>query len=174
MTLKPKTTVAILVEQQYQELELWYPYYRLKEAGATVHLVGPEKGKSYVSKLGYPAVCDTSAKEMSADQFHGLIIPGGFCPDYIRRSPAMIDLVKAVHTAKKPLAAICHGPWVLCSTTALQGREATCFASIKDDVINAGATYVDRDVVVSGHVITSRTPDDLPAFMKAFLELLAK
>ena len=166
--------VAVLVEQQYQELEVWYPVYRLKEAGAEVVLVGPEAGKSYPSKLGYPAKADVAAKDVTATEFHAVVIPGGFSPDYIRRSEPMLKLVRDLFAQGKPVAAICHGPWVLCSTTALKGRKATCFASIKDDVVNAGATYVDKEVVVDGNLITSRKPDDLPAFVVALMELMGK
>ena len=166
--------VAVLIEQQYQELEVWYPVYRLKEAGCEVKLVGPEAGKTYASKLGYPAVADLSAKDASADQFHAVVIPGGFAPDYIRRSEPMLKLVRALFAQKKPVAAICHGPWVLCSTPALKGKTATGFHSIKDDMVNAGATFVDREVVVDGNVITSRKPDDLPAFVAALMEAMRK
>ncbi|MGL6076516.1 MAG: type 1 glutamine amidotransferase domain-containing protein [Fimbriiglobus sp.] len=164
--------IAVLVEQQYQEMEVWYPVYRLREAGATVRLVGPEAGKTYASKLGYPVKCDTNASDVTGADFDGLIIPGGFSPDYIRRSEAMLKLVREITAANKPTAAICHGPWVLCSTPALKGRKATCYKSIKDDIINAGATYVDAEVVVDGPIITSRTPDDLPAFMIAFMNAI--
>jgi len=164
--------IAVLVEQQYQELEVWYPVYRLREAGATVTLVGPEKGKIYSSKLGYPVKSDKSADEVSSDDFDALVIPGGFSPDYIRRSHAMIDLVSDMTRRNKPVAAICHGPWVLCSTTALKGKKATCFSSIKDDITNAGAIYVDAEVVVDGNIITSRKPDDLPAFCRAIIQAI--
>src|SRR6185295_12294881 len=157
MNLKGKR-VAVLVEQQYQEMEVWYPVYRLREAGCTVELVGPEAGKTYASKLGYPAKATLSASDAKADQFAAVVIPGGFSPDYIRRSEPMLKLVRDLFAQGKPVAAICHGPWVLCSTTALKGKTATCFHSIKDDIVNAGATYVDRDVVVDGNVITSRKP----------------
>jgi len=164
--------VAILVEQKYEELELWYPYYRLKEAGALPVLVGPTAGATYPSKLGYPATADVAATDVAAADFAGVVIPGGFCPDYIRRSQAMLKFVRDAHDLGKPLAAICHGPWVLCSTTALRGRKATGFFAIKDDVVNAGAEWVDAEVVVDGHVITSRTPKDLPAFTAAVLTAL--
>ena len=164
--------VAVLIEQQYQEMEVWYPVYRLREAGCEVVLVGPEAGKTYPSKLGYPAVADASAKDVSADRFHALVIPGGFAPDYIRRSEPMLKLVRDIFAQGKPVAAICHGPWVLCSTPALRGKTATCFFAIKDDVANAGANYVDREVVVDGNVITSRKPDDLPAFMIALMQAI--
>ena len=164
--------VAVLIEQQYQEMEVWYPVYRLREAGCDVALVGPEVGKTYASKLGYPAKADVSAALVTAADFDAIIIPGGFAPDYIRRHDAMLKLVRDLHAAGKPVAAICHGPWVLCSTTALRGKRATCFHSIKDDVVNAGATYVDQEVVVDGNVITSRKPDDLPAFVVALMQLI--
>jgi protease I len=166
--------VAVLVEQQYQEMEVWYPVYRLREAGCTVELVGPEAGKTYASKLGYPAKSTLAASDAKADQFAAVVIPGGFSPDYIRRSEAMLKLVRDIYAQKKPVAAICHGPWVLCSTPALKGRKVTCFHSIKDDVTNAGGTYVDQEVCVDGNVITSRTPEDLPAFVVALLELMRK
>src|SRR6266508_3174725 len=136
--------VAVLVEQQYQEMEVWYPVYRLREAGCQVALVGPDAGASYPSKLGYPAKSDKAAKDVKAGDFDGMVIPGGFAPDFIRRNDAMLKLVRDIAEQGKVLAAICHGPWVLCSTTALRGKNATCFFAIKDDVINAGGKYVDE------------------------------
>src|SRR5262245_31934657 len=165
MNLKGKRA-AVLVEQQYQEMEVWYPVYRLREAGCTVTLVGPEAAQTYPSKLGYPAKSDKAAKDVSADDFDLLVIPGGFAPDFIRRTEAMIKFTSAMAESGKVVAAICHGPWVLCSTQALKGRRATCFFAIKDDVINAGARYIDAEVVRDGNLVTSRKPDDLPAFMK--------
>jgi protease I len=166
--------VAVLVEQKYEEMEVWYPVYRLREAGCTVTLVGPEAGKTYASKLGYPATADAAADRVSASDFDAVVIPGGFAPDYIRRSEPMLRLVRDAGGAGKPLAAICHGPWVLCSTNFLKGKTATCFHSIKDDVVNAGARYVDKEVVVDGNVITSRKPDDLPAFVTAVMKAIAE
>lgn len=164
--------IGVLVEQQYQELEVWYPVYRLREAGCQVILIGPEEGTTYPSKLGYPAKSDRAARDVKADDLDGLVIPGGFAPDYMRRVPEMIQLTAEVAAQGKPTAAICHGVWMLCSTPALKGKKATCFFAIKDDVMNAGADYVDEEVVVSGNVITSRKPDDLPAFMQAILGAL--
>jgi protease I len=161
---------AILVEQQYQEMEIWYPLYRLREAGCKVTVVGPEAGVTYPSKLGYPAKSDKAAKDVSANDFDLVVVPGGFAPDYIRRSDAMLRLVSTMAEQGKVVAAICHGPWVLCSTQALKGRKATCFFAIKDDVINAGANYVDAEVVRDGNIITSRKPDDLPAFMQMIFQ----
>jgi protease I len=165
--------VAVLLEQQYQEMEVWYPVYRLREAGCKVVLVGPEAEKSYPSKLGYPAKSDVAAGSVSANDFDAVVVPGGFAPDYIRRSEAMVKLVRDAAAAGKPVAAVCHGPWVLCSTPALRGKKATSFFAIKDDVTNAGATWVDQEVVVDGNIITSRKPDDLPAFVVAILKALS-
>jgi protease I len=161
---------CVLVEQQYQEMEVWYPVYRLREAGCKVTLVGPEAGHTYPSKLGYPCKSDRAAKDVKADDFDLIVIPGGFAPDYLRRDAAILKLVSTMAEQGKVVASICHGPWVLCSTQALKGKKATCFFAIKDDVQNAGATYVDAEVVRDGNLITSRKPDDLPAFMKAIAE----
>jgi protease I len=161
---------AILVEQQYQEMEVWYPLYRLREAGCKVTVVGPEAGQTYPSKLGYPAKSDKAARDVSADDFDLVVVPGGFAPDFIRRSEAMVRLVSDMAEQGKVVAAICHGPWVLCSTQALKGRKATCFFAIKDDVINAGAKYTDAEVVRDGNLITSRKPDDLPAFVQTIIQ----
>jgi len=161
---------AVLVEQMFQEMELWYPVYRLREAGFQVTLVGPEAGQTYQSKLGYPAKSDRAARDVTADDFDLLIIPGGYAPDHMRRCEPMIRLTSTMAEQGKVVAAICHGPWVLCSTQALKGRKATCFFAIKDDVINAGGKYVDAEVVRDGNIITSRKPDDLPAFMHSILQ----
>jgi protease I len=169
MELKNKR-VAVLVEQQYQEMEVWYPVYRLREAGCQVVLVGPKAGETYPSKLGYPAKSDKAANDVSAGDFDAVVVPGGFAPDFIRRSEAMIRLVSDMAEQGKVVAAICHGPWVLCSTQALKGKKATCFFAIKDDVVNAGAKYVDQEVVRDGNIITSRKPDDLPAFTTMIIQ----
>jgi len=161
---------AVLVEEVYQELEVWYPVYRLREAGCSVTLIGPEAGQTYKSKLGYPVKSDKAARDVSADQFDLLVIPGGYAPDHMRRCEAMVRLTSAMAEQGKIVAAICHGPWLLCSTQALKGKKATCFSSIKDDVSNAGGKYTDAEVVRDGNLITSRKPDDLPAFMQAIIQ----
>ncbi len=166
--------VAVLVEQQYQELEVWYPVYRLREAGCKVTLVGPKAGENYPSKLGYPAKSDRAVSDVSADDFDAVVIPGGFAPDFLRRTEAMITLVSNLAEQGKVVAAICHGPWVLCSTQALKGKKATCFFAIKDDVMNAGAKYSDAEVVRDGNLITSRKPDDLPAFLKTIIQAITE
>jgi len=165
---------AILVEQQYQEMEVWYPIYRLREAGCQVTIVGPEAGKEYPSKLGYPVKAEKAARDVSANDFDLLVIPGGYAPDHLRRHEAMVRLTRDMCNQNKPVAAICHGPWLLCSTPALRGKKATCFFSIKDDLVNAGANYADAEVVRDGNLITSRKPDDLPAFMRTLLAAAAE
>ncbi|MHB8898157.1 MAG: type 1 glutamine amidotransferase domain-containing protein [Thermoguttaceae bacterium] len=165
--------VAILVEQLYEDLELWYPYYRLQEVGAEVVLVGPKAGESYPSKHGYPAKCDLAASDVSADQFDALIIPGGYSPDHMRRCPAMVRLVSDMAAQGKLVAAICHGPWMLCSAGVLENRRVTSYSSIKDDVTHAGGTWIDEEVVEDGNLITSRQPADLPAFMRTIVEALS-
>ena len=166
-------TVAILLAAQYQDQEVWYPYYRLREAGARVVLIGPER-KTYPSKHGYPATADLAIAEATSGEYDGVIIPGGFAPDFMRREPRMAQFVRDAHQQGKIIAAICHGPWLLCSADVLRGKTATCFFAIKDDVMNAGATYVDRAVVRDGNLITSRTPEDLPVFMVTFLQALTE
>jgi protease I len=151
-------------------MEVWYPVYRLREAGCHVTMVGPEAGQTYPSKLGYPAKSDKAARDVSAADFDILIIPGGYAPDHIRRHEAMIRLTSTMAEQGKVIGSICHGPWVLCSTQALKGKKSTCFSAIKDDVINAGATYLDSEVVRDGNLISSRKPDDLPAFMQKIIE----
>jgi protease I len=164
--------IAVLVEQQYQEMEVWYPIYRLREVGCTVTVVGPEAGQSYPSKLGYPCKSDKAAGQCRAEDFDAVVVPGGFAPDFIRRTEAMIRFVSNMAEQGKVVAAICHGPWVLCSTQALKGKKATCFMAIKDDVINAGAKYIDAEVVRDGNIITSRKPDDLPAFLTTIMQAI--
>jgi protease I len=168
--------VAVLLERDYQELEVWYPYYRMKEEGAEVLLVAPEAKKEYPSKLGYPAVSDVAAGKVRAGDFHAIVIPGGWRPDYMRRSEAMVQFVRDAAKAGIVLAAICHGGWMLCCTDALRGRRATSFMAIRFDMVNAGATWVDQECVVDGSspkIITSRKPDDLPAFCRAIIEALS-
>ena len=140
-------TVAILVEDLYQELEIWYPAYRLREAGHSTVFLGTGKPE-YKSKLGYPCKAEGDIKEVRARDFDGVIVPGGYAPDYLRRSQPMLDFVAQTDKAGKVIGSICHAAWVLCSAKILKGRTATCFHAIKDDVIHAGAKYVDQEVVV--------------------------
>jgi len=171
MELKGKK-VAILVEEIFNDLEFWYPYYRLKEAGAEVVVVGSGSAQVFTGKSGSQAKPDTSAEEISAEDVDGVIIPGGYAPDHMRRYPAMVKMVRDSFEAGKVVAAICHGGWMLASAKILKGRIVTSFFSIKDDLVHAGATFVDKEVVVDGKLITSRKPGDLPAFMKAVIQAL--
>ncbi len=173
MSLKGKR-VAVLAENLYQEMELWVPYYRLKEAGAAVKVIGTGSAKSYTSKHGYPIAVDAAADEVKAKEFDAVVIPGGYAPDLMRRSTAMVGLVREAFQQGKVVAAICHAGWMLCSAGVLKGKTATCFHAIKDDLVNAGARYVDEEVVVDGNLITSRKPDDIPAFCREIIKALEK
>ena len=173
MSLKGKR-IAILAENLYQEMELWVPYYRLKEVGATVKVIGTGSAKSYTSKHGYPVAVDAAADEVKAKDFDAVVIPGGYAPDLMRRSTAMVGLVREAFQQGKVVAAICHAGWMLCSAGILKGKTATCFHAIKDDMVNTGARYVDEEVVVDGNLITSRKPDDIPAFCREIVKALEK
>ncbi len=172
MSLKGKK-IAVLAEDMYQEMELWVPYYRLKEEGAEVVVVAPQK-KTYTSKHGYPVNADVAAADVSAKDFDGVVIPGGYAPDQMRRHKAMLDIVKGCFDQGKPVGAICHAGWVPISAGILKGKTATCFFAIKDDMVNAGARYVDQEVVVDGNLVTSRTPADLPAFCRELVKAFEK
>jgi protease I len=165
--------IAILVDNMYQEMEVWYPLFRFQEAGATVVMVGAKAGETYGSKLGYPVKCQLSYDDARADDFDGVVVPGGYAPDHIRRHPKANQFVHDLNAQGKLVASICHGLWVLCSAGGmLKGRKATSFFAIKDDVINAGAQWVDQEVVVDRNLVTSRKPEDLPAFCKASIEVM--
>jgi protease I len=166
--------VAVLVEDLYENLELWYPVLRLREEGAQVFIVGPKAGETYKSKEGYPAKADKSAEEISADEIDAVIIPGGYAPDRMRRHEAMVRLVREAAQKGKIVAAICHGGWMLAEADVVRGRTVTSFFAIKTDLINAGANWVDKEVVRDGNIITSRVPSDLPAFMRTIIEALAE
>ena len=173
MELKGKR-IAILVDNIYQEMEVWYPYFRFQEAGAEVVAVGAKAGETYTSKLGYPIKSQKSYDEVRTADFDGVVVPGGYAPDHIRRHPKANQFVKDMDAQGKLVASICHGPWVLCSADILRGRRATCFFAIKDDVVNAGALYEDAEVVVDRNLVTSRKPEDLPAFCRASINVLVE
>ena len=163
--------IAVLVEDQYQVLEVWYPYLRLREEGYETMLVGTGKPQ-YQSKEGYLAQEEASVSKIKPYDFAGVIIPGGYAPDILRRFNAINNFVKNMNQDGKLVAAICHGGWVLVSAGILKGRRVTGFSAIKDDLINAGAEFLDKEVVVDGNLITSRNPYDLPAFCKEILKFL--
>src|SRR6266850_2804401 len=173
MTLKGKR-VAVLAENMYQEMELWVPYYRLKEEGAEVKVVGAGGAKSYTSKHGYPVNVDVQADQVKAVEFDAVIVPGGYAPDMMRRHPAMVALVREAAQQGKVVAAICHAGWMLVSAGIVNGRRATSFFSIKDDLVAAGCDWQDAEVVVDGNLITSRNPNDLPAFCREIVRSLGK
>jgi protease I len=166
--------IGILVEQQYQELEFWYPRLRFEEEGADMVVIGPAAKETYASKLGYPATSDAAAGEVQPGDLDALIVPGGFAPDFMRRTPAMVDLVKAVAERGAIVAAICHAGWMLVSADLVRGRRVTSFPSLKQDMKNAGGTWVDEAVVRDGNIITSRVPGDLPAFCLAIKAALTE
>lgn len=164
--------VAMLVEDEFEDRELTEPVERLRQAGLTVVLVGPVAGGQYRGKRGHVATADLAAGRARAADFDAVVVPGGHAPDRMRMRHAMVDLVRDMVAAGKPVAAICHGPQLLISANAVRGRTITCWPSIAIDVKNAGGLYVDRPVVEDGAVITSRKPDDLPQFVEAILKTL--
>lgn len=164
--------IAILAEDQYEDLELWYPLIRMKEAGARVDVVGMPGVEAYHSKHDYPAKVDVSVGEVSAKDFDAVVIPGGYAPDRMRRHEPMLDFVRAVFEEGGLVAFICHAGWVPVSAGIVEGRRVTSFYAIKDDLQNAGADWVDEEVVQDGNLISSRTPADLPAFCRAIIASL--
>lgn len=163
----------MLIEQDYQDLEVWYPILRFREAGHTVITIGTGTADAYKGKYGYPAAVDKSADQVSADDLDAVIIPGGWAPDFLRRHESVLRLVRDCDKAGKVVGAICHAGWVLVSAGILKGRTVTSFSAIRADVEGAGAKWVDREVQVDGRLITSRKPDDLPAFCREILSALA-
>lgn len=165
-----KKKIAVLIEDQYQVLEVWYPYLRLREEDINTILVGTGNKKEYKSKEGYPAQEELSIKDARAEDFAGVVIPGGYAPDILRRHKEVNDFVREMHKKGKIVAAICHGGWVLVSADILKGKKATAFFAIKDDMQNAGCEFIDQEVVVDGNLITSRNPYDLPAFCREIIK----
>lgn len=171
MELKGKKAI-VLIEDMYNDYEYIYPYYRLLEAGAEVQVVGPKAGQVYTGKAGTTAKSTAAAREVKVEEFAGVFIPGGYAPDIMRRHEAMVNLVREMDAQGKVVAAICHAGWMLASAKILKGRTVTSFFAIKDDLVHAGANWVDQEVVEDGRLITSRTPDDLPAFMRAVVRAI--
>ena len=166
-------TAVVLVDTMYNEYELLYPKYRLMEAGAEVLVAGPEAGAVYTSKHGLPERADVAFEDIKPDGVDGLVVPGGYAPDHMRRNRHCLDLVRAICDMGRPVGFICHAGWVLISAGVLQGRKATSFIAIKDDMVNAGADWVDEPVVVDQNFVSSRSPDDLPVFLPALIKAMA-
>jgi protease I len=164
--------IAILAEDHYEDLELWYPLIRMREAGADVNVVGMPGVESYKSKHDYPVPVDVAATEMSAGKVDAVIVPGGYAPDRIRRHRAMLDLVRSAFDQGKVVAMICHAGWVPISAGIVEGKRVTSVSAIKDDLVNAGAVWVDAEVVRDGNLISSRHPGDLPAFCREIIRAL--
>jgi protease I len=169
-----KKQILILVADNYEDLELHYPRLRLIEAGREVKIAGEKKGHPYTSKHGYEATADLSFDEVSTDDYDALIIPGGYAPDTLRVIPKVLEIVREFNNQKKLIAFICHAGWVPASANILKDISCTSYKTIKDDVINAGAKWVDKEVVVDKHFISSRNPNDLPKFCEAIIKYLNK
>jgi protease I len=162
-------TILSLVDDEFEDLELWYPVYRMREEGATVLFAGSERGKTYIGKYGVPAVSDMSFDEMDGSKIDGLLVPGGWAPDKLRRYPKVLQLVRELNDAGKPIGQICHAGWVLISARILEGRKVTSTPGIRDDMENAGAIWYDEPVVVDGNLVSARRPPDLPPYALAFV-----
>lgn len=171
MSLAGKRAV-VLAENQYEDLELWYPLLRLRGMGMDVRVVGTGSASTYASKHGYPVEVDTTADKVTAKDIDAVVIPGGYAPDRLRRYPAVLKLVREAFDQGKVVAAICHAGWVLVSAGIVKGRKLTSFFAIKDDLVNAGATWLDEEIIQDGNLITSRQPSDLPAFTDAIIAAL--
>jgi protease I len=170
MSLQGKT-ILFFAGPLYEDLELWYPKIRLEEEGASTVVAGTGE-KTYQGKRGYPLTVDTSVDEIEAAEFDGLVIPGGYAPDIMRRSPKLLQLTREIYQAGKPVAFICHAGWVPISAGIVKGKRGTSVGAIKDDLVNAGMLWEDSPVVVDGNLISSRTPADLPQFCRAIIAAL--
>ena len=166
--------VAVLAEDFYEDLELWYPLLRLREAGAETFVVGTGTKEEYSSKYGHPVKVDLTADQVSAAEVNAIVVPGGYAPDKMRRYPAVLNLVRDAFEQGKVVAAICHAGWVLVSAGILKGKRVTSVSAIRDDMANAGATWLNEEVVRDGNLITSRTPADLPAFCRTIIAALSE
>ena len=164
--------ILMFVEDIYEDLELLYPRLRMIEEGAEVVVAGPEAGKTYRGKHGYPIPADAAITDMNEPEFDALVIPGGFAPDKLRRDPKVLDLTRAFHEKGKMVAHICHAGWVPISAGIVKGFRCTSTPGIKDDLINAGAEWVDEPVVIDRNQVTSRRPPDLPQFCRGIIEVM--
>jgi protease I len=166
--------ILMFVDEIYEDLELWYPKLRLIEAGAHVTVAGPEANRVYHGKHSYPCRSDAAINDMDAADFQGVVIPGGFMPDKLRRDGRVLQLVRDFAESGKLVAAICHAGWIPISAGVYRGVRVTGSPGIKDDLVNAGARWEDASVVVDRHFVSSRKPDDLPDFCAAIIDVLCR
>ena len=164
--------VICLIHNEFEDLELWYPILRLREEGVTVHIAGEKANTTYIGKYGVPAVSDYSFSDIDCNEYDGLLVPGGWAPDKLRRYPEVLDIVRDINDKGKPIGQICHAGWVLISANIIRGKRVTSTPGIKDDMTNAGGIWEDKSVVVDGNIVSSRKPQDLPDYMKAYVKLL--
>jgi protease I len=165
-------TIVSLVHDQFEDLELWYPVLRLREAGSKVLLAGEKAGDLYHGKYGVPATADLAFGAVDPDETDALLVPGGWAPDKLRRFPEVLELVRFMFQASKPVGQICHAGWVLISAGVLEGYKVTSTPGIKDDMTNAGAKWLDEPVVVDRNLVSSRRPPDLPDYLRELIKLL--
>ena len=165
-------TILTFVHEKFEDLEYWYPLLRLREAGHSVVTAGEEAGAHYTGKHGVPASADIAFDEIRPEEYDGAVVPGGWAPDKLRRFEPVLKAMRELNQAGKPIGHICHAGWVLASAGIMKGVETTSTPGIKDDLINAGATWKDAEVVVDGNIVSSRRPPDLPAYMREFLKKL--
>jgi protease I len=173
LLLKNKKVIQ-LVSHDFEDLELWYPVLRLREEGAIVHIVGEYKDEEYIGKYGVPIVTDLAFKDVDPNDYDAILVPGGWSPDKLRRFEEVLDIVRNMNKQQKPIGQICHAGWVLISANILKAKKVTSTPGIKDDMMNAGSTWLDEPVVVDGNLISSRRPPDLPDYMREFIKVLGK
>jgi len=161
-----------LIDEKFEDLELWYPVLRLREENVQVHLAGSNAGHTYIGKYGVPAVSDVSFKDINPEDYQGILVPGGWAPDKLRRYNEVLDLIRGMNESQKLIGEICHAGWVLISAGILGGREVTSTPGIRDDMVNAGAQWADTAVVRDGNIISSRRPADLPEYMRTVIDFL--
>ena len=167
-----KKRILSLISDDFEDLELWYPVLRLREEGCTVIIAGEKKGQLFHGKYGVPCTSDVSFYDVDPDDFDGLLVPGGWAPDKLRRFPEVLNIVRKMNEKNKVIGEICHAGWVLISAGILEGRQVTSTPGIKDDMENAGATWLDTASVVDGNIVSARRPPDLPEYMIDFIRVL--
>jgi protease I len=171
--MKTKKIIA-LISKDFEDLELWYPVHRLREEGVVVHVVGDEAGKQYTGKYGVPCVSDYAFTEINPNDYDGILVPGGWAPDALRRLPVVLDLIRNMNERKCVIGEICHAGWVLISAGILEGIHVTSTPGIRDDMTNAGGIWHDVPSIIDGHIVSSRRPPDLPEYMKDYIKVLNK